>query len=193
MIPTEAYPLTWPMGRQRTRDPKRSNFDVPLGRSIKDVQHEVRLLGGRGLIISSNFATRADGMPYANQRRRKEDNGAAVYFMHKSKPMCFACDRWDRLEDNLRAVAKTIEALRGIERWGTGDMVEQAFTGFTALPAPTSWWQTLELDGPGAGKPDIEAAHRRLSMRHHPDRGGDTNRMADINRARDIGLNATTV
>ena len=192
MIPTEAYPLTWPAGRPRTQYPKRSNFDTTLGVAIKDVQHEVRLLGGSELIISSNFSVKANGMPYANQRRLKEDNGVVVYFMLKKKPMCFACDRWDRFEDNLRAIAKAIDALRGISRWGTGDMVEQAFTGFTALPAPTSWWQTLELDGPDVSRDDIQRAWRSLASRHHPDNGGDTNKMADINRARDLGLESCT-
>ena len=147
-------------------------------------------MGGSGLIISSNIAIRRDGLPYASQGRI-DDTGVAVYFKYKGKPMCFACDRWKRIEDNMRAIAHTIAALRGIDRWGSGSMVEQAFTGFAALPASTAWWQTLELDGPNASKDDIETAHRRLSMKHHPDRGGDDSKMADINRARDIGLNAT--
>lgn len=48
--------------------------------------------------------------------------------------MCFACEKWQDVYGNIYAIGKTIEALRGIERWGTGDMVEQAFTGFVALP-----------------------------------------------------------
>jgi hypothetical protein len=31
--------------------------------------------------------------------------------------MCFACDRWDSVGDNVYAITKTIKALRGIERW----------------------------------------------------------------------------
>jgi hypothetical protein len=50
--------------------------------------------------------------------------------------MCFACDKWDQVHDNIYAVGNTIEALHGIERWGTDDTVEQAFTGFAALPSP---------------------------------------------------------
>jgi hypothetical protein len=39
--------------------------------------------------------------------------------------MCLACDRWDKVQDNIYAIAMTIEPLRGIERWGSGSMVEQ--------------------------------------------------------------------
>lgn len=191
MIPTEAYPLAWPAGRPRTRYPRRANFETTQSRVIADIQHEAKLLGGTGLIISSNFATKRDGMPYANQAAHGRDCGVAVYFIRNKKPMCFACDQWDKFEHNLRAIVKTIEALRGIARWGTGDMVEQAFSGFTALPAPTAWWQTLGLDGPTVSRTVIEQAHSRLAMKHHPDRGGDTAKMADINRARDLGLDAT--
>ena len=39
---------------------------------------------------------------------------AAVYFTYKQKPMCFACDKWDQVHDNIYAIGKTIKALRGI-------------------------------------------------------------------------------
>lgn len=182
--PTEAYPLQWPAGRPRTKFPENSRFDVTLGKAIREVQEEVRRLGGQGLVISSNLPLRQDGMPCANARQ-PNDRGVAVYFRYKRKPMCFACDRWGNIEDNLHAIAKTIDALRGIERWGTGQMVEQAFTGFTALPAPEQPWQVLGLDTSTPTLAQIEEAHRRLAMQHHPDRGGDTQQMARINAARD--------
>lgn len=186
--PIQAYPLTWP-NRPRTRWPEASNFRVTLGQAIKEVQREVNLLGGTSLIISSNLPVKRDGMPYANSSQ-PQDRGVAVYFTYKKRPMCFACDRWKLVEENMRAIAKTIDALRGIARWGTGDMIQQAFTGFAALPAPESWWQVLRLSGPNASAAEIRSAHRRLISEHHPDNGGDTDMAAKINRARDQGMEA---
>lgn len=183
-IPTEAYPLQWPAGRLRKPYPQSSDFRVTLGKAIQDVREEVRRLGGSRLIISSNLPTRRDGLPYANSSQ-PADRGVAVYFTYKGKPMCFACDRWNRVEDNMRAISKTIEALRGIERWGTGQMVEQAFTGFVALPAPEQPWQTLGLSSSSPTRAEIDEAYRKLAMKHHPDRGGDPQAMARINAARD--------
>lgn len=185
--PTEAYPLTWPQGRPRTKWPEASRFDATLGAAVKDVQHEVALLGGVDLIISSNLATRRDGLPYANSAQ-PDDRGVAVYFTLKKRPMCFACDRWRKVEENMRAIAKTIDALRGIERWGSGQMVEQAFTGFLSLPAPEQPWQVLGLPDSHCTRQQIEAAYRELAMKHHPDRGGDQYEMARINAARDALL-----
>lgn len=143
----DAYPLTWPTGRPRTERWRReaSNFETTFARARDDVIHEVELLtntrhgyGGReATILSTNIALRRDGLPLAGQRQ-PDDPGVAVYFTYEKVPMSFACDRWTKVEDNLRAIAKTIDALRGIKRWGSGDMLKAAFTGFEALPAPGS-------------------------------------------------------
>lgn len=83
-------------------------------------------MGGSHLVISTNIELRRDGLPHAG-RREPSDKGVAVYFDYRRRPICFACDRWDRIGDNIYAIAKTIDALRGIERWGSGSMVEQSF------------------------------------------------------------------
>lgn len=187
--PTEAYPLTWPTGRPRTKYPEVSRFDALLGASIKDVQREVALLGGTDLIISSNLPTRRDGVPYANSAQ-PDDRGVAVYFTLKKRPMCFACDRWRKVEENMRAIAKTIDALRGIERWGSGQMVEQAFTGFLSLPSPEQPWQVLGLPDSRPTRDQVTEAYRRLAMEHHPDRGGSEAEMSRLNAARDALLSS---
>ena len=181
------YPLCWPIGKPRAKHRERSRFRTTLGAAIKEVQHQVRLLGGSKFVLSSNLVMRLDGIPYANQRQ-PSDAGVAVYFHYKQKPMCFACDRWLKVEDNMWATAKTIEALRGIERWGTGSMVEQAFTGFQAIEPPRarSWRSVLFLenvDKRDLSLPLVESAYRLLAASYHPDKGGDSNKMAELNEA----------
>ncbi|HEX3747556.1 MAG TPA: J domain-containing protein [Bryobacteraceae bacterium] len=84
---------------------------------------------------------------------------------------------------HIYAIGKTIEALRGIERWGTGDMVEQAFTGFVALPAPKSPWDVLGVH-PGSSTEEIERAFRVLAKGLHSDTGGSDAAMAELLEAR---------
>jgi hypothetical protein len=179
---TEAYPLQWPLGRSRTRNAAVSRFDQTNGRAISFCLDQIRMLGGRQSVISTNIQLRQDGLPYAN-RRPPDDAGVAVYFTYKGRQMCFACDKWRDVYDNIYAIGKTIEALRGIERWGTGDMVEQAFTGFVALPAPKSPHEVVGVK-PGASIEEIESAFRARAKQLHSDKGGDDTEMAELLEAR---------
>jgi hypothetical protein len=101
--------------------------------------------------------------------------------------MVFACDKWRTVQDNMRAIQRTIEAIRGIERWGASEMMERAFAAFEALPPPKSCWDILGVR-PGSPRDEIEAAYRAKAKRTHPDAGGSTTAMADLNRARSEAL-----
>jgi hypothetical protein len=126
----------------------------------------------------------------ANQRIT--DTGVAVYFTRKSREQAIACDEWDSIGDNLQAVAKTIEALRGIDRWGTGEMVDAAFQGFTAIPASASagiqvrpkrrWYEVLGVS-PDAPREVIEAAGKAMQRKTHPDAGGSDADFQDVQDA----------
>lgn len=178
----ESYPLQWPAGKPRTKRPERSRFDASQDRAQRGIMDEIRRLGGRLPVISTNVELRRDGLPYANQR--VDDRGIAVYFTLRGQQMCFACDRWDSITDNMQAIFKTIEALRGIERWGSGDMVQQAFTGFAALPSPKNPWEILGIR-PGSSQEEIDAAWREKARAAHPDiTGGTETAMQELNEAR---------
>ena len=134
----EAYPLHWPAGRKRTPPAQVawSRFQ-PNGRAMEaaNVQAELSRLGASNVIISTNVRLRRDGFPYSSDKP-PSDAGVAVYFDYLGSQKCFPCDRWVLVEENLRAIFKSIEAIRGLERWGSKSFVEAAFTGFAALPAP---------------------------------------------------------
>lgn len=148
---------------------------------------EIKLLGGRNVIISTNVKTyikNGQEVPYAKQDRL-DDCGVAVYFTLKNEQRVFACDRWSRIQDNIQAIRKTIEALRGIERWGSSEMLNRVFTGFAALPdtASTAWWIVLGFDSPNRPLAEFEAAYRQKARTAHPDVGGDNEEMAALNAA----------
>lgn len=62
----------------------------------------------------------------------------------------------------------------------------------TPKRAAKSWWEILGVSR-NASREAILAAHRGLVSEHHPDRGGDPQRMSEINAARDTGLAERTV
>lgn len=190
----EAYPLYWPEGRKKTASYSRetARFETTFARARDNVVHEIELLCGKhanniNLIISTNIALRRDGLPLANQKQ-PDDVGVAVYFNYKKQQVCFACDRWKKIEHNMQAIAKTIEALRGVARWGTGDMMEAAFKGFTALPAPSAvrtWRDVFGFHPATTITSDyLRETYRRLASARHPDKdGGSHVAMTELNQA----------
>lgn len=200
--PITAYPLAWPMAWKRTPREKirRSRFGTysnaghshnppSTHRGTQALLNELRLLGARDVVISTNLQLRNDGLPYSNQRE-PSDAGAAVYFVLNKKPRVLACDAWRTVGENLYAIAKHVEALRGQERWGVGTL-DQAFTGYAALPAETGqhWTSVLGL-GLNATRDDINAKAREIIAREklHPDVGGDSAAFQRIVNAREQAL-----
>jgi hypothetical protein len=184
--PVEAYPLCWPPHRKRTAYRQSAAFKTGFAKARDHIVSEVRRLGGSATIISTNIELKRDGLPYATFRT-PEDTAVALYFTYKGKQMCFACDRYRKVEDNMHAISLTISALRGIARWGTGDMMEAAFSGFTALPAPgqtqaRGWREVLEA-AQGDSLEDVKTKYRKLSSMRHPDKGGSADAMSELNWA----------
>jgi DnaJ-like protein len=178
------WPLQWPIGRPRIQQGRSSRFKTDFLSAVQLLRTEARRLGADHLVISSNMELRPNGLPYMD-RREPEDEGVAVYFIYKEQPMCFACDMWDKVGDNIYAIARTMKALRGIERWGAGEMFRQAFTAFTAPSMPKSPHEILGVR-PDATRQEIDAAYRRKAKLFHPDApGGSDSAMVALNKARD--------
>lgn len=207
MAEVDAYPLSWPAGWKRASVQARANFNrkvaghsyltkerLTLAQATARVMAELKRMGvpDWNVIVSTNVPVRNDGLPRSGARE-PDDHGAAVYWRDRKNEMrCMAVDRYDRVADNLAAIAATLDALRAIERHGGAAILDRAFTGFTALPAPPADeidpYEVLAV-GPGASRDVILASYRILAARHHPDRpGGSVEMMSKINRARDALL-----
>lgn len=182
----DAHPLAWPTGRKRTRRSERSRFDRRLttGRARDELIEELRRLGAAQVVISTNMPLRRDGGFYASARE-PDDPGVAVYFHYKGRQKCFSCDKWDSLRDNIWAIRKTIESIRGIERWGSGEMVEAAFAGFDALPAPGETEDPYSILGvnPDDTFKQIRKKYLARMKISHPDNGGMAGDAAKLSTA----------
>jgi len=206
------YPLSWPTGWKRTPAQLRTNppwcrretrtrdygngqtttwttkGELTVAQAIERLQGELDRLGARDPILSTNLQVRLDGLPRSGQAT-PTDPGVAIYFTLKGKDRCLACDRWRTVAGNLAALAAHIGALRGIERWGVGTL-DQAFTGYTALPpGEDEWWLVLGVSR-AATLDEIEAAYRAKAREAHPDTGGKHNDMTRLNAARDAARKA---
>ena len=175
-------PLKWPEGWKRAKSRQAARFDVSFDKAVRELEWEIERLGGKYPNITHNKWHRG---------KEPEDPGVAVYFEVKGKQRVFACDRWYNVRDNIRAIQKTIEALRGIERWGASEMMDRAFAAFEALPPP-SWKVDLGFTYDAVLTwPDVERRHRELAKKYHSDTGNGSDAvMARINAARDAARRA---
>lgn len=186
-----ASPLAWPTGWKRTEAGARttarfntkargsSSQRLTIAESVLRVREVLDRMGIRDddLVISSNLELRLDGFPKSNQPE-PADPGVAVYWRGSRRdgtPMrCMAIDRYDRVADNLAAIAATLDAMRAIERHGGAAILDRAFTGFVALESRAgTWWAEVLAVSPDAPESVIRDRYLRLRSLHHPDRGGD--------------------
>jgi hypothetical protein len=202
------YPLAWPRGWIRTKtrrvamfskNPRRTTTDgqayrlraaLSVGDGLERLAGELRRLGARRIVISSNLRTNLDGTITAKQAKQLDDPGVAVYFHLHDAPRVLACDRWTSAADNMAAIAGHIEAIRAQDRYGVGTL-DQAFAGYAALPPiggsqGGDWRAELGLGPTELVSPNVvEARYRKLVHDRHPDHGGSHDAIVRLNLARD--------
>lgn len=174
------YPLQWPAGQPRTVKRDRGKFMRSITQARVELIKQTQLAGGTDILISSNFGGLSGKTP--------DDPGVAIYFNRRGKRLGMGCDRWALVAHNLSALANTVEAMRGIDRWGCGHLMEQAFAAFEALPAPATGWRAVL--GYSADQPltveDVEKLYRMKAKRWHPDApSGDAEKFKLLTDARD--------
>lgn len=198
-----AYPLQWPVGWKRAPSRKEARFstkgysrnarELSVSDGVDRVLRELDRMGytRNDVVISTNVELRLDGLPRSD-RSPPADPGCAVYWRtRKGENKVMAIDIYDRVADNLAAVAATLEAMRAIERHGGAAILDRAFTGFTALPAPSAtrnWWDVLQVPKHST-REAVKTAYRSLASKHHPDKpGGSHAAMAELNAAQEAAL-----
>lgn len=183
----DAFPLCWPLGYERTKPEDRtwSQFKQTPESAQKFLHREIKLLGADNLIVSANIPVRKDGMMYADYMSRTiVDPGAAIYFKREDQDVAMCCDNYTKVWENIYALAKTIEALRAITRYGSSDLLKRAFKGFKELPPPAElpWAEVLGVRV-NASDEEIKKAYRDKAKLVHPDNGGTPDQFDILQRA----------
>lgn len=179
-----AYPLHWPKGWPETapHDREQSLFKQTLSDALRNLKRQVQLMGGSDLVLSSNCTLGTE---------RPKHPGVVAYFTLNKEQIAIPCDRWRAVQDNVHAIALTIEAMRGIERWGAKSMIKALFTGFKSLPEKGSGIDPLKILGlekPNPTEAEITAAFRGKSKLYHPDipQTGSAEKWAELREAHDL-------
>lgn len=189
----------WP--REETGHRKPSRFRARWSDTIELLKRELRLLRARNVVIQLDLREediRLDGLPRANAR--PSTPRVILSCETPDGPLSFPCDTWNDWQDNVRAIALTLEHLRAVDRYGVTKHREQ-YTGWRALPgagassvASSAEW-AAQFIASASGKevwgilddPDYAAdAYRLAAKRLHPDAGGSTEAFQRLQEAKRI-------
>jgi hypothetical protein len=170
----------WP--HEPTKNRQRSRFDSTYTATLKLLNSELDHLNAKDVHIHLWLGfgqIKNDGTPYADARPTQP--GVIVRFTGKHGAVEMACDEFDQWRDNLRAIAKSLEALRMVDRYGCSKKGQQ-YTGWKALPPapgvisdPQSAANFIARHcqyPPHAILTNFDAAYREAAARCHPDTGG---------------------
>jgi hypothetical protein len=209
MSERQRFPLCWPEGWKRTAPSERKNAkfyksqrtefgsrpsgNIDIAAAVRRLSDEFRRLGVDldDALVSSNVKPTLAGIPSGNVAI-PADPGVAVYWQRSGKSECMAIDIYDRVADNIAAVAATLESLRTIERHGGGAILERAFRGFMALPEQAGgkrWQDVLGFaNGDVVTEAKIKQHFRDRAPGAHPDTGGNRDLIEELIWARDAAL-----
>ena len=179
-------------------DRKYSQFKAGWENTLSLLGYELTALGASGVVLRGGFKTRParlDGWPQANTAA---SHPAVILSFRdaENRALSFPCDRYRTYEDNVRAIALSLEALRAVDRFGVTKRSEQ-YTGFKAIEAPKTW--TIEDAAQFlavktgimqveiiAGDGIYRAAYRRAAMSLHPDSGGNPHEWKLLQDAKEL-------
>ena len=162
----------------RVEHHERSRFESGWSQTLSLLSYELGKLGAEAVVIKLALESkdiRLDGWPRANASPSRPD--VVVEWQMGSQWSRMAATKYDHWQDNVRAVALTLEALRAVERWGA--VQGEQYEGLR-----------LELEGPSANSAsallDSYGGLKEALKATHPDRGGDPEEFRRVQEARDV-------
>lgn len=164
-----------------------SQFSASWGMTVELLARELVMLDARAIVIELDIRTqdwRIDGLPRANAVANSP--AVRVTFTSKWGPLRYETAEYQHWQDNVRAIAKSMEALRMVDRYGVSKRGEQ-YRGWKALPTGTDPADAIatpeiarEFLAQWGG--DWKAAVKDT----HPDVGGDPTEYRKVLRAREL-------
>lgn len=177
-----------------------SRFDTTWRKTVGDLARELRYLDAARIVLELDIEEsqlRMDGMPRASARLGSQ--AVRISFESKHGPLRYETGEYHRWQDNVRAIALSMEALRAVDRYGVSKRGEQ-YRGWRQLTVATGNAEdavvTVEharevlaraLDVPINAISGTDAEVKRALRRTHPDSArGDETKFRMVVKAREV-------
>lgn len=183
--------LPWPPQKPWTQSRKPGKFQSNIPDSIQRVETQVAMFSPGNEWRTKELWIYLDGGQLGAKGRFLANKyplspAVVVTFDLDDVPYTIAVDAYQTADQNLCAIAATIEGLRANERHGVLTMREMLQT-FEALPQRSTakrkgWWEVLGINKDSSIE-SIEAQYRTLLKSRHPDAGGTQQEFMDLQEA----------
>lgn len=171
----------WP--GEMTQARRWSQFSANYTSTLNLLYRELSNLQATNVVIQltlSESEVRLDGLPRG--RARPSHPGVILAFDSVHGPLKYATDIFHEWQDNLRAIALSLEALRKVDRYGVSKRGEQ-YTGWLGLPSGSGNMSRQEAEQFIA---EHGGSYREAVKRLHPDAGGSEEDFKRLQEAREI-------
>ncbi len=201
--------VAWPAHQPQTpaKNRKAAQFTMDNLDRLTLLENELRCLSAKEVtlsawIVPSRGQIRKDGWPSVNAKAVAP--GVILSFTSAGKKREFAADQYLHWLDNLYAIGKILEALRGIDRWG-GASAGKQYAGFSpvvaAAAAPVSAvfgsaqaaavFIAKHANGHSAAQIlnnslAAKTAYSAASIKLHPDTGGSHEAFIQLQQAKEL-------
>jgi hypothetical protein len=177
-----------------------SRFDTAWRKTVASLGRELRHLSASRIVLELDITEdqlRLDGMPRAGARLGSQS--VRLSFESRHGPLRYETGEYHSWQDNVRAIALSMEALRAVDRYGVSKRGEQ-YRGWRQLTVNTGNPEDAvvteeharevlarSLNVPINGIRGTEAEVRRALRVTHPDRpGGDEKKFRMVVKAREV-------
>lgn len=180
---------TWP-GKRSPR-PERSRFDSSYSQTLELLETELRHLSAKSIVFQVDVdESQLTIKGRLRAQARCNSSAFILSFQSKHGPLSYPCDKFSDWQDNLRAIALALQALRLVDRYGVTRNAEQ-YTGWKALPPPVAtaeselaWLRSFV--GNGSSAYAISDLIRIAEKKSHPDLGGNSDDFKRVQEAREV-------
>jgi hypothetical protein len=194
---------------------ERCRFKATWSKTKALLMRELEKVGAKGAVLMTGHYPRditREGLPRVDARSPRFP-GVVVAFqkwnlsVKRYDVIQFPCETYDHWEDNLRAIALSMEALRAVDRYGVTRHSEQ-YAGWTKKVesragvqggklSPESAALVLAACASASGEQfssaliqsdecEMERSYKVAAKEVHPDVGGSEASMAKVNEARKV-------
>ena len=182
----------WPGQQTPSHKRQRSGFKAAYSKTLGDLERELAAIRAKEVVIQCYLDRddiRNDGWP--RSKARPKQPGVIVTFLQGKDVISMPCDTFLDWEQNVRAIALTLHALRMVSQYGVTKRDEQ-YQGFKRIEAPNAesaraaaakWLSDVSgilVPAEHCTDETLRRAYLAAAQRLHPDRGGTHDEFARL-------------